>query len=266
MKSNLNTILRGVVSRIRQLREQFEESGILEHNSTKGSLREAYLRQFLADFVPHPFEITSGFITDSLGEHISPQLDLIVYDRTSIPGIAMSQFVSVLPIESVRLLIEAKSVLKASHFQQIQGQQSVMRQLRMAWTTESRRYLRTADCPGVPQFVIALDSECSTNSLRDWFDNEPYLTAICVIGRMILVRDALSGKVEVLGTDDHNGEVLHFLSLLQMSSSRSGNSLSESSVLETPDGPLALRPDIGSYLTFDLPPRTTGSEEEQRQG
>ena len=155
MKSHRNVILKGVVARIRQLLDQYEESKIIGHDTTKGSLREAYLKQFLADFVPHPFVITSGFVTDCRGEDISPQIDLLVFDRTSIPGFALSTFVTVLPVEAVRLAIEVKSTLKAAHLAQIKSQQDAIRRLRFAWTSEGRRYLKTVDCLGVRQFVFA---------------------------------------------------------------------------------------------------------------
>jgi Domain of unknown function (DUF6602) len=79
MKHQRNPILRGVVSRVRQLLEQYRESEIIEHASTKGSLREAYLKQFLADFMPHPFAVTEGFVTDCRGDELSPQIDLLVF-------------------------------------------------------------------------------------------------------------------------------------------------------------------------------------------
>jgi hypothetical protein len=252
MKTHRNAILKGVVSRLRQLREQYEESAIIEHNATKGSLREAYLKQFLADFVPYPFVLTSGFITDCRGDRITPQIDLLVFDRTSVPAFALNQFVSILPLETVRLLIEVKSLLQAKHFQQIQEQQAAIRELRFAWTTEGRKYLKMVDCAGMSHFVFAFETECSSDTLMEWFTQEAHLEAICVVGKFILLRDPNTAKVELIKADVQFGEVLHFLRLLHATIQSNDRELRISSHA-TPEGELTLYPDLGAYLTFDVP-------------
>jgi hypothetical protein len=261
MKYHRNAIVKGIVSRIRQLREQYIESAIIEHSSTKGSLREAYLKQFLADFVPHPFVLTSGFVTDCRGDRITPQIDLLLLDRTSVPGFALSQFVTVVPLEAVRLSIEVRSILQSTHFQQLQAQQNAIREFRFAWTTEGRKYLKTVDCAGLPQFVFAFESECSKETLTDWFSRETHLEAICVVGKFILLRDPNTAKVEQFEADVEYTEVLHFLGLLHSTIQSSDREL-RNQVHTTPEGDQAFYPDFGAYLTFDVPypPCKSGDE------
>jgi hypothetical protein len=174
MKQHRNPILRGVVSRVRQLLEQYEESKVIQHDATKGSLREAYLKQFLADFIPYPFVLRSGFVTDCRGDTISPQIDLLVFDKTSIPGFSLNEFVTFVPLETVRLAIEVKSVLKASDIAQIERQQEAIRGMRIALTTPDRKYLKTVDCLGISQIVFAFDSECSHQTLCDFVTLKPW--------------------------------------------------------------------------------------------
>ncbi|HEV8063166.1 MAG TPA: DUF6602 domain-containing protein [Gemmataceae bacterium] len=105
MKKQINPILSAAISRIRQFIGQYQESGSIDHRGTKGALREGYLKQFLAGFIPPAFTLKSGFVTDSQGVQISPQIDLLAFDKTSIPDFALSDFVTIVPIESVRLIL-----------------------------------------------------------------------------------------------------------------------------------------------------------------
>jgi hypothetical protein len=253
MKQHRNPILKGVASRVRQLLEQYEESKVIQHDTTKGSLREAYLKQFLAEFVPYPFMLRSGFVTDCRGQTISPQIDLLVFDKTSIPGFALNEFVTIVPLETVRLAIEVKSVLRASDIAQIKRQQEAIRGMRVALTTPDRKYLKTVDCLGISQIVFAFDSECSHQTLCDWFRDVEALEAVCVVGKFILMRDPNTGQVESVKSDTEQGEMLHFVSKVYttvLGSHREYRALSNPT---TSNGNLPWEPDFGAYLTFDVP-------------
>lgn len=143
-KANRNPIYQGVVSRIRRLLQNFEESNAIKHAGTKGSLREAHLRQFLCDFVPLLFEIKSGFVTDSRGADISPQIDLRVFDKKSISTFALSDFATIVPLEAARLSVEVKSTSKSGHLAQITTQQKSIRRMGFTWTFLSNRHLSIA--------------------------------------------------------------------------------------------------------------------------
>ena len=252
MKEHHNPILLGVVSRIRQVLEKFDESSVIKHAGTKGSLREAYLRQFLSEFVSLPFELKSGFITDCRGAEISPQIDLLVFDRTSVPAFALSDFVSIIPLEAARLAIEVKSLLKSDDLAQIQIQQNSLRRMRFAWATAGREYLQTFNCLGISQFVVAFDTDCAEKSLLSWFQEEQALDGICIIGKYILLRDFRTDKVELITTDSMHGEVMQLVSSMLLMIDKSHRELQGMQV-ETPNGEEFLEPDFGAYLTFDVP-------------
>ena len=253
MKKQRNPILNGVASRIRQLLERYEESKTIQHDTTKGNLREAYLRQFLADFVPHTFAIKSGFVTDCRGDDISPQIDLLVFDKTSIPGFTLSEFITVVPLEAVRLGIEVKSHLKSSDYSQIKRQQDAIRRMRFAWATPDRKYMHTAGCPGISQIVFAFDSDCSKETLFGWFNDEPALVAICVVGKYCMMRDPNTDEIESMESNAEHVEVLHLISKVYGSIFNTHRELGGYSTFETPDGSRHFEPDIGAYLTFDVP-------------
>lgn len=158
MKQHHNPILQATISRVRQLLERFEESKAIPHAVTKGSLREGYLKDFLATFVPSGFAISSGFVTDSKGVDVSPQLDLLLFDQSCLSSISMSAFCTVVPLEASRLTIEVKSVLRQEDFQQVKNQQDTIRKMRYSWTANDRAYLVTSNCLGIPQFIAAFET------------------------------------------------------------------------------------------------------------
>lgn len=252
MKEHHNPILQGVVSRVRQIHQKFEESNAIKHAGTKGSLREAYLRQFLADFVPLPFEIKSGFVTDCRGGEISPQIDLLVFDRTSVPAFALADFVTIVPLEAARLAIEVKSILKSANLAQIKSQQESIRRMRFAWTTSDRKYLQTVDCLGLSQHIVAFDTDCAEDTLTSWFDEEKALDAICIIGKYALLRDPNTGVIESVSTDAMHREVMQLVSKMFTTILNIQREL-RTRQCETPDGMHSFEPDIGAYLTFDVP-------------
>ena len=252
MKSHRNPILNGVTSRIRQLLERYEESKTIAHQATKGSLREAYLKQFLADFIPHPFAIKSGFVTDCRGDNISPQIDLLVFDITSIPSFTLSEFIVVVPLEAMRLCIEVKSLLKLSDYSQIQRQQEAIRKMRFAWATAGRELFHSKSCSGMTQIIFAFDTECSEETLLSWFAAESSLDAICVVGKYCLLRDPNTNKVESLRSNSEHIEILHLVSRVHaavLSTHRAIRELAKHKDAAT----LNFEPDIGAYLTFDVP-------------
>lgn len=253
MKQHFNPILRTVESRIRQLVERYQESLAIPHSATKGSLREGYLKQFLAEFVPSSLQIRSGFVTDCRGLEISPQIDLLIFDPSSLPAISMDAFVTLLPIEAVRLSIEVKSTITKPDIEQVQLQQEIFRKMRYSFTTSKREYLTTVDCAGIPQFIVSFDSECSRETIREWFNVESSLTAVCVIGKFFAGRDFRSNAIEIIEGDSRHTEIMQFLSAIRTQLDITKLELRDGLKQMTPDGELDFSPDIGSYLTFDVP-------------
>jgi hypothetical protein len=252
MKQHHNPIFRATISRVRQLLERFEESKAISHAATKGSLREGYLKDFLATFVPTGFAISSGFITDSKGEDVSPQLDLLVFDHSCLPSVVMSAFCTVVPLEASRLAIEVKSMLKQDDFAQIKTQQETIRKMRYSWTAKHRTHLMTSNCLGMPQFIAAFETSCSQDTLQRWFDEEPMLEIVCIIGKFCLLRDPRTRKVELIAANEQFAEVMYTATRLQSVVIEGSEKIMLAS-MDTPRGKLAVRPDFGGYLVFDVP-------------
>ena len=259
MKKHQNAILRGLKSRIRQLTEQFDETDAIRHNATKGSLREAYLKDFLANFVPQRLGVNSGFITDCRGDEISPQIDLLVFDQSQMPGFTISKFVTLVPIEASVMAIEVKSMLKSEHVDQIKAQQSSVRKMRFAATSLKRECLHTVDCIGIPTFVFALESVCSKEKLLEWFEEIDALEAVCVVGKYVILRDPRSLVPQLIETDGEHLEILHFLARFHRDLESYAPFVCSAQV---GDEKIECKFDFGAYLTFDVPyPGTKAGDE-----
>lgn len=254
MKKYRNAILQGMVSRVRQLLERYEESKSIRHDTTKGSLREAYLKDFVSEIVPPGLSTSSGFVTDNKGAEISPQLDLLIYDSYSLPGFIMSEFTTIVPLEAARLSIEVKSILKQDCFEQIKKQQETIRKMRYSWTTKNRTHLYTTNCLGLPQFVAAFETACSQDTLMKWFEEEPMLTVICVIDKFCILRDPNTSKPAFIATDENYLDVMQFVTRLHGMLAEDPDNIRKLQI-DTAEGKLLFQPDYGAYLTFDVPDR-----------
>ena len=157
-----------VKARLKMLKSLIEESGQVEHASTKGVLREGYLVDFVQSLLPPNFTVTGGFICDVLG-NITPQIDLLVLDTSTIPSIAFTGKIAFVPVEAAIVGIEVKSQLKSEHLDQIQNQARAIRSLRpMAEPNTTGSHL-------VALFVFAFESAVSEERLASWLNDTPVL-------------------------------------------------------------------------------------------
>jgi hypothetical protein len=253
MKQQINPIVSVAISRVGILLQQYQESAAIAHAATKGSLREAYLKQFLAESIPQPLQVGSGFVTDAKGHDVSPQIDLLIFDPQNIPAYSMAAFVTVVPIEAAVLAVEVKSSIAKVDFDQIRRHQVSFRKMRPAYTAEGRKYLTTTNCLGVSTMLIAFDTTCAHDSLAGWFDEEERLEAICVIGKFTMLRDPNSGQISTLKNDGQCEDALQLLARLHDLCSEHVRRSRDPISLSTPDGPRDFYPDLGAYLTYDLP-------------
>jgi len=91
------------------------------HPTIKGTSLEVVLRRTLRDYLPGHFTIGSGQAANNL-HAISPQLDIIVYDHSAFPHLAVNEDSSVIICcESILAAVECKTAWKAddavTHFQ-----------------------------------------------------------------------------------------------------------------------------------------------------
>lgn len=252
-KKHSNPILSAATARIEQLRARYKESASINHSSTKGSLREAYLRQFLSEFIPSQFKVTSGFICDCGHADISPQIDLIVFDDSSLPKFALSEFVSIVPVEAARVIIEVKSTLAADTFEQMQRVADSTKAMTIAWIGQLRELASAAPSNLVPQAVFAFDSDLSIASARALMESNDQLCIVGVVDSWVLLRSPKDGSIEQI-EGDNDLVVFQFISYVQIWARYIAKYFSQTMpIIDLDNSMILLGQDIGAYLTFDLP-------------
>ena len=93
------------------IQAEFEASNLFKHSGSKGSSRENILSKHLSNLLPERFGFGRGEIRSSNGK-ISPECDLILYDKLNCPVIYGDSETQIFPIESVYAIIEAKSTIR----------------------------------------------------------------------------------------------------------------------------------------------------------
>ena len=207
-----NAIRQALIARAKIMMDRLAESNHIEHKGTKGSLREAYLRDFLVTSFAHRFDLISGFITDALGTTITPQIDLIIYNNSMAPAIILGIGTAIVPIESVRCTCEIKSILKTDHEAQILNQSNAIKSLCV--TGYNQQGIAHARFDGMPICVFCYESDVALATLKKWFENNPKLVAVCVVKRFLIWRSAPGQAAIVMDATNEYKELLVFVSCL----------------------------------------------------
>lgn len=102
--NNIEVIAKG-------LKDEFDiQTKDIQHNPSKGTMREDSLKDALRKIVPVKYEFGSGTVVDAHGVQ-SRQQDFLLYDAFSSPTFLKKQSSLVLPIESIYAAIEVKSTI-----------------------------------------------------------------------------------------------------------------------------------------------------------
>ena len=203
----MNLVKKIIQSRINSLKELSTGFDAIQHNTTKGTLRENALIEFFKSIVPQKLSITSGIICDSL-DGVSNQTDFIVYNKDVLPSLFLSNEISLIPVDSVYLTAEVKSTLRRKDLEQI-------RKARLNFNTLRLSSLTQKDNVKIPTVVLAYSTDVAESTLIDWMDKNQDIASICVIDRFTLSRE--NGGVEkhiYCKKNGFNDEVLIFSSQL----------------------------------------------------
>ncbi len=82
------------------------------HTGVKGAIREILIRDLFRPFLPSDVGIGTGQIATAAGE-LSPQQDVIIYNRHILPPVLFEETIGVFPVESVLATVEVKTTLTA---------------------------------------------------------------------------------------------------------------------------------------------------------
>jgi len=93
----------------KEMHARYDVTTTIRHRGEKGRNREHGLAMFLRENLPERYGVATGEIIPHLGDEVSPQCDIIIYDRMMFPILGKYSSVQQIPIEAVYSVIEVKS-------------------------------------------------------------------------------------------------------------------------------------------------------------
>ncbi|HAV8751953.1 TPA: hypothetical protein J4O52_002008 [Escherichia coli] len=174
---------------------RFKESGFIHHSGDKGENREEFLMDFLKAHLPKRYGVTKGEVITKEGLR-SHAIDIIIYDAVNCPVLYAGK-TSILPVEGVYGIIEVKSTLSKSEFDDAANKITSFKKLapRDLGVIATREYatVHRASRP----FGIVFAFNISGNSLdslkENWMahskavhDVNYFCNLICVLGKGVL--------------------------------------------------------------------------------
>lgn len=174
----MNPIQRLIQSEINCLIEKSKGYQSINHNATKGGLRETLLIDFFQKLIPSSLSISSGIICDSSGKS-SNQTDFIIYDNKLLPNLILDKDLSMIPVESVYLIAEIKSTLRIKDLEQVEKSRISLNELKLS-------IMPTGENVKIPSVIIAYDNEVSQQTLTDWITNQNDVVSICIINKFCI--------------------------------------------------------------------------------
>lgn len=100
---------------ISKLEAEFKFNASIEHNGSKGAIREFVVKEFLRPYLPKCYGVASGQAFDTEGQ-LSKQLDIVLFDDLYSYLSPYTEDFIYFPCESVYGVIEVKSKLNKTSF------------------------------------------------------------------------------------------------------------------------------------------------------
>lgn len=95
----------------KELQNKYEISSTIRHKGERGRSRETGVARFLRENLPDAYGVGTGELFSFNGEGVSPQCDILIYDRMKTPVFGKQEAVQQIPIEAVYVVIEVRSIL-----------------------------------------------------------------------------------------------------------------------------------------------------------
>lgn len=112
-----------------ELHKRYEISSTIRHRGEKGRQREHGLAAFLKENLPEAYGVATGEIISEEKGLLSPQCDIIIYDRLRTPIIGKYDAVQQVPIGGVYSVIETKSTITKTAFKDASRKFNMIREM-----------------------------------------------------------------------------------------------------------------------------------------
>lgn len=119
-------VLRGLAERVE--RDLRAARSIIGHTSSLGGASEQIWIRIFDTYLPQRYCARSATLMDSAG-NFSDQIDVVIFDRQYSSTLFELEGVTVIPIESVYAVFEAKQILRGSHLTYAQHKAATVRAL-----------------------------------------------------------------------------------------------------------------------------------------
>lgn len=105
---------RHILNKITAAKKAADDMAVdIDHPGLEGDLRELALKECIAPFLTHSFQVGTGKLIDTY-QSLSDQIDAVIYHRKLVPPIFFSKELGLYPVESVRYVFEVKSKLNST--------------------------------------------------------------------------------------------------------------------------------------------------------
>ena len=110
----MNAAYRSIfVSRIAAAIGAARATADVTHTGVKGAIREILIRDLFRPLLPSDLGVGNGQIATSKGK-LSPEQDVVIYDRRILPPVLFEETTGIFPVESVLATVEVKTALTAT--------------------------------------------------------------------------------------------------------------------------------------------------------
>jgi hypothetical protein len=217
--------------RIRSLLAASSAIDSIAHEGLKGRIREMFVNDLVAPFLPSFAGVGTGKIVDSENGQ-SAECDVVIYDKDTMPPLMLGPREALFPIESVFNAIEVKTTLSSGELRDATAKARRVKDLKNSPPRypEGHGYdailslrqdsLRPAPVCCLFAFGSDMTGEGKTELQRyqEILDNAkdgiPYIGSLCVVNRAAHIFASKSGSNDAwhtVPTDSNGAEVLWFL-------------------------------------------------------
>ena len=110
----MNTAYRSLfVSRVAAAIGAAKAAAAVTQSGVKGTIREILVRDLFRPLLPSDLGVGTGQIATAKNE-LSPQQDVVIFDRRILPSVLFEETVGIFPVESVLATVEVKTTLTAA--------------------------------------------------------------------------------------------------------------------------------------------------------
>jgi hypothetical protein len=149
----------------------------LQHELTKGTLKELFVAGVLQRFLPVQLGIGSGIIINDKNQQ-SRQTDIVIYDKRVMPPFIMVPGIGVYPVESVVATIEIKTKLGRTQLMQAERAAQILKDV---FACRYSGYDPLCAVFGFEGGVRGLDEQATGQELLK--NSVHHLRLICIAGR-----------------------------------------------------------------------------------